>query len=54
MYDYIEGKKRIEELIKNDLEVINNNRLPKSETLTFNNSYYFAPENIKMLPLIKL
>lgn len=40
MYDYIEGKKRIEELIKNDLEVINNNRLPKSETLTFNNSYY--------------
>ena len=40
MYDYIEGKIRIEEIIKNDLEVINNNRLPKSETLTFNNSYY--------------
>lgn len=40
MYDYREGKKRIEEIIKNDLEIIENNRLPKSENLTFDNSYY--------------
>ena len=40
MYDYREGKKRVEEILKNDLEVIENNRLPKSDDLTFNNSYY--------------
>ena len=40
MYNYREGKKRVEEIIKTDLEVIENNKLPKSESLTFKNSYY--------------
>ena len=40
MYDYKEGKKRVEKIIKNDLEVIENNRLPQSDKLTFKNSYY--------------
>lgn len=40
MYDYKEGKKRVEKILRNDLEVKENNRLPKSEELTFDNAYY--------------
>ena len=40
MYDYKEGKKRVEEILRNDLEVKENNRLPKSGELTFENSYF--------------
>ena len=40
MYQYKEGKKRVEEILRNNLEVIENNRLPKSDDLTFDNSYY--------------
>ncbi len=40
MYDYRESKKRVEKIIKTNLEVMENNKLPKSESLTFKNSYY--------------
>ena len=40
MYDYKEGKKRVEEILKSNLEVKENERIPKSEELTFNNSYH--------------
>jgi class 3 adenylate cyclase len=40
MYDYKAGKKRVEEILKNDIDVINKSKLPKSDDLTFDNSYY--------------
>ena len=40
MYDYKKGKQRVEEILKNDLEIIDKDKLPKSDDLTFENSYY--------------
>ena len=40
MYNYKEGKKRVEDILKNKLEIKNNDYLPKSDDITFNNSYY--------------
>ena len=39
-YDYKAGKKRVEKILKSNLDVIDNNKLPKSDELTFNNAYY--------------
>ena len=40
MYDYKEGKERVENILKNNLEIIDNSYLPKSDDLTFGNAYY--------------
>lgn len=40
MYDYKNGKKRVEEILNSDVDVINKDKLPKSDELTFGNSYY--------------
>ena len=40
MYNYKEGKKRVDQILENNLEIIENNRLPKSDDLTFDNSYF--------------
>lgn len=40
MYDYKECKKRVEEILNSDVDVINKDRLPKSGELTFYNPYY--------------
>jgi len=39
-YDYKEGKKRINDILNNKLEVIKDSRIPKDESLTFKNAYY--------------
>lgn len=39
-YDYISGKKRIEEILDNTLEVVEQNKIPKDENFTFSNAYY--------------
>ena len=39
LYNYVEGKKRIEKILDNKMEVIENGKLPKSDDLTFDNSY---------------
>lgn len=39
-YDYKEGKKRIEDILYNDLTVIEKNELPSDESFTFENGYY--------------
>ena len=38
-YDYREGKKRIDQILDSEMEVIEKDRLPKSDELTFDNSY---------------
>ncbi|MCK5129021.1 MAG: adenylate cyclase [Clostridiales bacterium] len=38
-YDYKAGKKRVKEILNNDLDVIGENRLPTDEKFTFDNSY---------------
>lgn len=40
IYDYETGKKRIEDILDNDLEVIEQEKLPKDENFTFDNAYY--------------
>ncbi|RKM56738.1 adenylate cyclase [Butyrivibrio sp. XB500-5] len=40
VYDFREGKKRIEEILYNELEVIDQNKLPSEREFTFNNGYY--------------
>ena len=40
MYDYKEGKERVENILKDNLEIIDNSYLPKSDDLTFANAYY--------------
>ena len=40
MYDYKEGKNRVEEILTKDLEVKENNYLPKTDSLTFGKAYY--------------
>lgn len=38
-YDYRAGKKRIDEILDSKMAVIEKNRLPKNDELTFDNSY---------------
>ena len=38
-YDYREGKKRIDQILDSEMEVIEKDKLPKSDELTFDNSY---------------
>lgn len=40
MYDYKEGKNRVEEILSKNLEIEDNNYLPKTDSLTFDNAYY--------------
>ena len=40
MYNYKEGKKRIEEILSNNLEIKDNNYLPETDNLTYDNAYY--------------
>ena len=40
MYDYRAGKKRVIEILNNDLEVIKSNAIPAEEKFTFENAYY--------------
>lgn len=40
MYDYKEWKERVENILKDNLEIIDNSYLPKSDDLTFGNAYY--------------
>lgn len=39
-YDYKAGKKRINDILDNDLEVIEKNKLPNDENFTFDNACY--------------
>ena len=39
-YDYKAGKKRIDDILSNELEVIEKNELPSDDKLTFDNGYY--------------
>ena len=39
-YDYKKGKKRVENILDNTLEVIEENKLPNDESFTFDNGYY--------------
>lgn len=39
-YDYKEGKKRVDEILKSNLEVLEKKHLPPTKKLTFDNSYY--------------
>lgn len=39
-YDYTAGKKRINEILNNKLEVIEENKLPSDDDFTFDNGYY--------------
>ena len=38
-YDYKEGKKRVEAILDNELEIIEQNELPSIANLTFENAY---------------
>lgn len=38
-YDYRKGKKRIEEILDNDLEVLETDKIPKDDAFTFSNGY---------------
>lgn len=38
-YDYKAGKKRINDILSNELEIIDNNELPSIDDLTFDNAY---------------
>lgn len=39
-YDYRTGKKRIEEILDNDMTVVEQGKLPNDESFTFSNGYY--------------
>jgi len=39
-YDYIDGKKRIKDILNNKLEIIEANELPSDDNFTFDNGYY--------------
>lgn len=39
-YDYIKGKKRIEEILDNELKIIEQNEVPTDSVFTFSNGYY--------------
>ena len=38
-YDYKEGKKRIEEILENEMEIKVNGKLPAGDEFTFDNGY---------------
>ena len=38
-YDYVSGKKRVNDILKNELDVITQNELPNNDTLTYTNAY---------------
>lgn len=38
-YDFIEGKKRVEEILSQPLEIIEDGKLPEESALTFSNAY---------------
>lgn len=38
-YDYKEGKKRVEAILDNELEIIEQDKLPAIDKLTFDNAY---------------
>lgn len=40
LYDYKEGKKRVNEILNNKLEVIKSDSIPSDDNFTFDNSYY--------------
>lgn len=40
MYDYKEGKRRIEEIINNNLKIENDKEIPTDEYFTYENAYY--------------
>ena len=39
-YDYKEGKKRVEDILDNDLTIVEKNELPNDDNFTFENGYY--------------
>ncbi len=39
-YDYRKGKERVENILDNTLDVVEQDKLPKDESFTFNNGYY--------------
>ena len=39
-YNYIDGKKRIKEILDNKLEVIDNDKIPNNDNFTFSNAHY--------------
>ena len=39
-YDYRKGKERIEKILDNKLDVVEQNKLPKDDAFTFSNGYY--------------
>lgn len=39
-YDYKSGKKRLEEILDNEMKVIEKDELPKDDAFTFSNGYY--------------
>ena len=39
-YDYKAGKRRLEEILDNDMEVVEQDKLPNDDDFTFTNGYY--------------
>ena len=39
VYDYVQGKKRIEDILDNDLKVIEKDKVPSKDNFTFENGY---------------
>ena len=39
-YDYKAGKKRVDGILNNKLEIIKKDKLPKDDEFTFDNGYY--------------
>lgn len=39
-YDYKAGKQRLEEILDNDMEVVEQDKLPNDDDFTFTNGYY--------------
>ncbi|MDR2790908.1 MAG: hypothetical protein LBB59_08055 [Campylobacteraceae bacterium] len=39
-YDYKEGKKRVLEILKNKMEIIENDKIPKDDAFTYDNGHY--------------
>ena len=39
-YNYQDGKKRLQDILDNTLEVIENDKIPSNENFTFSNAYY--------------
>lgn len=41
-YDYKAGKQRLEEILDNDMEVVEQDKLPNDDDFTFTNGYYVS------------